>query len=109
MGRLTLPIAADESNVVRCNDCEDYDLCLRCLLRNKHGHHPGHTFQLGTDRNFCLKNLIMSRCLPGRQFKHAAICDGCEKVRSPQFVYLTQAFNLTDWKYSALLAPATSA
>ncbi|KAJ5162409.1 hypothetical protein N7492_007801 [Penicillium capsulatum] len=71
--------AADESNVVRCNDCEDYDLCLRCLLRNKHGHHPGHTFQLGTDRNFCLKNLIMSRCLPGRQFKHAAICDGCDK------------------------------
>ncbi|GLI77099.1 hypothetical protein PoHVEF18_005382 [Penicillium ochrochloron] len=69
----------DESNLVRCNDCEDYDLCLRCLLRNKHGHHPAHTFSLGSDRNFCLKNLIMSRCLPGRQFKHAAICDGCEK------------------------------
>jgi next-to-BRCA1 protein 1 len=65
--------------LVRCNDCEDYDLCLRCLLRNKHGHHPAHTFSLGSDRNFCLKNLIMSRCLPGRQFKHAAICDGCEK------------------------------
>ncbi|KAJ5780918.1 Zinc finger ZZ-type [Penicillium paradoxum] len=70
---------ADESNLVRCNDCEDYDLCLRCLLRNKHGHHPGHTFQLGSDRNFCLKNLITSRCLPGRQFRHAAICDGCDK------------------------------
>ncbi|KAJ5119606.1 Zinc finger ZZ-type [Penicillium atrosanguineum] len=69
---------ADESNLVRCNDCEDYDLCLRCLLRNKHGHHPAHTFSLGSDRNFCLKNLIMSRCLPGRQFKHAAICDGCD-------------------------------
>ena len=35
---------ADGSYLVRCNDCEDYDLCLRCLLRNKHGHHPGHTF-----------------------------------------------------------------
>ncbi|KAJ5594511.1 Zinc finger ZZ-type [Penicillium hispanicum] len=70
---------ADETNLVRCNDCEDYDLCLRCLLRNKHGHHPAHTFHLGSDRNFCLKNLIMSRCLPGRQFKHAAVCDGCEK------------------------------
>ncbi|KAJ6111640.1 hypothetical protein N7523_007701 [Penicillium sp. IBT 18751x] len=69
---------ADESNLVRCNDCEDYDLCLRCLLRNKHGHHPAHTFSLGSDRNFCLKNLIVSRCLPGRQFKHAAICDGCD-------------------------------
>ncbi|KAJ5210335.1 Zinc finger ZZ-type [Penicillium cf. griseofulvum] len=70
---------ADESNLVRCNDCEDYDLCLRCLLRNKHGHHPGHTFHLGSDRNFCLKNLITSRCLPGRQFRHAAVCDGCDK------------------------------
>ncbi|KAJ5124679.1 Zinc finger ZZ-type [Penicillium bovifimosum] len=70
---------ADESNLVRCNDCEDYDLCLRCLLRNKHGHHPAHTFQLGSDRNFCLKNLITSRCLPGRQFRHAAVCDGCDK------------------------------
>ncbi|KAJ5566316.1 Zinc finger ZZ-type [Penicillium sp. DV-2018c] len=69
----------DESNLVRCNECEDYDLCLRCLLRNKHGHHPGHTFQLGSDRNFCLKNLITSRCLPGRQFRHAAVCDGCDK------------------------------
>ncbi|OQE37428.1 hypothetical protein PENCOP_c010G04081 [Penicillium coprophilum] len=70
---------ADESNLVRCNDCEDFDLCLRCLLRNKHGHHPGHTFHLGSDRNFCLKNLITSRCLPGRQFRHAAVCDGCDK------------------------------
>ncbi|KAJ5639812.1 uncharacterized protein N7484_007674 [Penicillium longicatenatum] len=69
----------DESNLVRCNECEDYDLCLRCLLRNKHGHHPAHSFSLGSDRNFCLKNLILSRCLPGRQFQHAAICDGCEK------------------------------
>ncbi|KAJ5613500.1 Zinc finger ZZ-type [Penicillium herquei] len=70
---------ADDSNLVRCNECEDYDLCLRCLLRNKHGHHPAHTFALGSDRNYCLKNLILSRCLPGRLFKHAAICDGCEK------------------------------
>ncbi|KAJ5801369.1 uncharacterized protein N7518_003437 [Penicillium psychrosexuale] len=69
----------DEINLVRCNDCEDYDLCLRCLLRNKHGHHPGHTFHLGSDRNFCLKNLITSRCLPGRQFRHSAVCDGCDK------------------------------
>jgi next-to-BRCA1 protein 1 len=70
---------SDESNLVRCNTCEDYDLCLRCLLRNQHGHHPAHSFSLGSDRNFCLKNLILSRCLPGRQYKHAAICDGCEK------------------------------
>ncbi|KAJ6009737.1 hypothetical protein N7499_004864 [Penicillium canescens] len=70
---------ADGSYLVRCNDCEDYDLCLRCLLRDKHGHHPGHTFHLGSDRNFSLKDLITSRCLPGRQFRHAAVCDGCDR------------------------------
>ncbi|KAJ5767962.1 Zinc finger ZZ-type [Penicillium manginii] len=69
----------DDINLVRCMDCEDYDLCLRCLLGNKHGHHPAHTFAPGIDRNYTLKNMIIARCLPGRQFKHAAICDGCDK------------------------------
>ncbi|KAJ5624671.1 Zinc finger ZZ-type [Penicillium lagena] len=69
----------DGRSMVRCAQCEDYDLCLRCLLRNKHGHHPAHAFKLGSDRDFCLKNLITSRCAPGRLFKHAAVCDGCEK------------------------------
>ncbi|KAJ5114630.1 Zinc finger ZZ-type [Penicillium alfredii] len=89
---------ADESNLVRCDVCEDYDLCLRCLLRNKHGHHPAHTFQLGTDRNFCLKNLIMSRCLPGRQFKHAAVCDGCDKrIMGTRH----KCLSCPDWDYCA--------
>ena len=77
---LTCLIDVEESNLVRCNDCEDYDLCLRCLLRNKHGHHPAHNFSMGSGRNICLQNLILARCLPGRQFKHAALCDGCDKV-----------------------------
>lgn len=95
---------------MRCNDCEDYDLCLRCLLRNKHGHHPAHTFSLGSDRNFCLKNLIMSRCLPGRQFQHAAICDGCEKVNyssTNPYICLLAEHMLTTSSVSS--APATSA
>ncbi|KAJ5469487.1 hypothetical protein N7539_009105 [Penicillium diatomitis] len=86
----------DESNLVRCNECEDYDLCLRCLLHNKHGHHPAHTFSLGTDRNFCLKNLILSRCLPGRQFKHAALCDGCDK---PIMGTRHKCLSCPDWDY----------
>ena len=108
--RLTLLTGTDENSLVRCNDCEDYDLCLRCLLTNKHGHHPAHTFHLGSDRNFCLKNLIMSRCLPGRQFKHAAICDGCEKVRNHMFICfeIIGSLQLTD-NSSRSLASATSA
>ncbi|KAL1966005.1 hypothetical protein VTN77DRAFT_4945 [Rasamsonia byssochlamydoides] len=69
----------DETKMVTCTDCEDYDLCLTCLLKDAHGHHPAHTFSLIHDREFCLKNLVLSRCRPGRHQHHAAICDGCDK------------------------------
>jgi next-to-BRCA1 protein 1 len=69
----------DETKMVSCADCEDYDLCMTCLLKDAHGHHPGHTFTLIHDRNFCLKSLVLSRCSPGRHHQHAAICDGCNK------------------------------
>ncbi|KAI9928037.1 hypothetical protein MW887_002889 [Aspergillus wentii] len=68
----------DETKIVTCGDCEDYDLCITCLLKDQHGHHPGHTFSLLCDRKFCLKGLVMARCSPGRRHQHAAICDGCE-------------------------------
>ncbi|PLB51717.1 ZZ type zinc finger domain protein [Aspergillus steynii IBT 23096] len=69
----------DETKMVTCADCEDYDLCITCLLKDTHGHHPAHTFSLLHDRQFCLKNMVLSRCKPGRHHQHAAICDGCEK------------------------------
>lgn len=72
----------DEAKMVTCTDCEDYDLCLTCLLKDGHGHHPAHSFSLIQDRTFCLKSLVLSRCRPGRHHHHAAICDGCDKVRS---------------------------
>ncbi|BDD63270.1 hypothetical protein MAP00_008184 [Monascus purpureus] len=65
--------------MVTCTDCENYHLCLACLLKDKHGHHPAHTFTLVHDRQFCLKSLVLSRCQPGRHHQHAAICDGCDK------------------------------
>jgi next-to-BRCA1 protein 1 len=70
----------DETKMVTCTDCEDYDLCMTCLLKDAHGHHPAHRFSLLQDRDFCLKSLVQSRCSPGRHHQHAAICDGCEKV-----------------------------
>ncbi|RAH58222.1 ZZ type zinc finger domain protein [Aspergillus piperis CBS 112811] len=69
----------DETKMVSCADCDDYDICITCLLRDTHGHHPAHTFKLLHDRQFCLKSLVQSRCKPGRHHHHAAICDGCEK------------------------------
>ncbi|OXV06327.1 hypothetical protein Egran_05905 [Elaphomyces granulatus] len=69
----------DEIKMVTCSDCEDYDLCLTCLLKDAHGHHPGHAFSLIHDGKLYLKHLVLSRCRPGRHHQHAAICDGCDK------------------------------
>ncbi|KAL4805280.1 hypothetical protein BDV18DRAFT_152661 [Aspergillus unguis] len=71
-------LECDEEKMVSCADCEDYDLCTTCVLEHKHGHHPAHTFVLLGDKNVSMKNLVLSRCKPGRGYHHAAICDGCE-------------------------------
>ncbi|KAL3458524.1 hypothetical protein BJX64DRAFT_266626 [Aspergillus heterothallicus] len=68
----------DEGKMVSCADCEDFDLCITCVLGHKHGHHPAHTFVLLGEHDSGLKNLVLSRCKPGRGYHHAAICDGCE-------------------------------
>ncbi|KAL6235118.1 hypothetical protein BDW75DRAFT_230622 [Aspergillus navahoensis] len=68
----------DEDKMVSCADCDDFDLCITCILGHKHGHHPSHTFVLLGDHDNSLKNLVLSRCKPGRGYHHAAICDGCE-------------------------------
>lgn len=68
--------------MVSCADCEDFDLCVTCILRYKHGHNPSHTFVILGDHHAAVKPLILSRCKPGRGYPHAAICDGCESVRS---------------------------
>ncbi|KAE8144431.1 hypothetical protein BDV25DRAFT_166850 [Aspergillus avenaceus] len=89
----------DETKMVTCDKCKDYDLCLTCLLKDTHGHHPGHEFSLLHDRPFCLKNLVQARCKPGRRYQHAAICDGCDKgivgVRH-------KCLNCPDWDYCSV-------
>lgn len=78
-----------ESTMVHCDDCEDYDLCVGCLLKNVHGHDPAHAFSVIKDHQLGPRSLALSRCRPGRHYHHAAICDGCEKVStattSPQY------------------------
>ncbi|KAL1865276.1 hypothetical protein Plec18167_009471 [Paecilomyces lecythidis] len=69
----------DEAKMVSCEHCEDYDLCLTCLLKDSHGHNPAHEFSLIRNQQFCLKSLVVARCRPGRQHAHAAVCDGCDK------------------------------
>jgi next to BRCA1 gene 1 protein len=68
-----------EREFVTCADCEDYDLCLPCHLAEKHGHHPGHTFQPATTET-SLNAIGEILCKAGRNVRHNAICDGCDKV-----------------------------
>ncbi|KAL4783930.1 hypothetical protein BJX76DRAFT_348176 [Aspergillus varians] len=97
----------DEDTMVSCADCEDFDLCLTCVLGHKHGHHPSHTFVLLGDHDTGLKNLVLSRCKPGRGYHHAAICDGCEShITGVRHKCLT----CPDWDYCSechLLASRT--
>lgn len=71
--------AFSESTMVHCDNCDDYDLCIGCLLKNGHGHNPAHAFSIISETQLGLKNLVVSRCRPGRHYHHAAICDGCDE------------------------------
>ncbi|KAF4555850.1 Ig-like domain-containing protein [Elsinoe fawcettii] len=68
----------DEHMFVTCRDCEDYDVCIKCHTRNKHGHHPGHTFTPATNSRKLTPHQ-QSLAAPGRNTRHAALCDGCDK------------------------------
>ncbi|THZ00102.1 hypothetical protein D6C95_04395 [Aureobasidium pullulans] len=72
---VTLP----DRDFVTCIQCDDYDLCLNCHTLNAHGHHPGHHFKPAVDGADL--SLAQEALLPaGRNFRHTAICDGCDKM-----------------------------
>ncbi|KAJ8114902.1 hypothetical protein OPT61_g3318 [Boeremia exigua] len=84
-----------EKEFVTCTGCEDYDLCLDCHTVNKHGHHPGHAF-VGATSDTSLSALGNALCNPGRNARHNAVCDGCDK-----FIYGVRhkCLNCPDWDY----------
>lgn len=71
-----------ENEFVSCTTCADYDLCLECHVQNKHGHHPGHAFEPATE-DTPISALAKILCNAGRNVRHNAVCDGCEKVCHP--------------------------
>ena len=77
--RLTIVKVLPEKLLVTCIDCEDYDLCISCLVESKHGHHPAHSFG-AISESAMMSYQAAALCAPGRRQRHCAICDGCEKV-----------------------------
>ncbi|KAF2091908.1 hypothetical protein K490DRAFT_23033, partial [Saccharata proteae CBS 121410] len=65
-----------ETEFVTCKHCDDYDLCIPCVLGAKHGHHPGHAFEPVSSKTE-LGPLTGPLIQPGRNVRHHAICDGC--------------------------------
>ena len=74
-----MTVVFDESNFVTCTECEDFDLCIPCHIGMKHGHHPSHAFMPASEETTL--NALASKLLaPGRNVRHQAICDACDKV-----------------------------
>lgn len=68
-----------DDHFVTCKTCDDYDLCIKCCMDNKHGHHPGHEFTPAVfDKTLSQKEQEL--LAPGRQVRHMALCDGCDKT-----------------------------
>ncbi|KAL8720513.1 MAG: hypothetical protein Q9225_002635 [Loekoesia sp. 1 TL-2023] len=70
-------------------------ICNSCVEGLKHGHHPGHTF-VPTCPSTKLDTVASMLCAPGRNVRHYAICDGCDKD-----IYGTRhkCLNCPDWDF----------
>ena len=86
---------------------------MDCLVVNKHGHHPGHSFKPATSQTV-VSPLAEFMCSAGRNLRHAAICDGCDKVRTAKLMACApthtlqgiygvrhKCLNCPDWDYCA--------
>lgn len=71
-------VVLPEREFVTCTVCEDFDLCIACHTNNKHGHHPAHSFKPASD-DTVLPLASESTLASGRNVRHNAICDGCDK------------------------------
>lgn len=86
-----------DKEFLHCTSCEDFDLCKSCFKSDKHGHHPKHGFTPAVEGT-PLTSDISKRLSPGRNQRHHAICDGCEKFI---FGIRHKCLDCPDWDYCA--------
>ncbi|KAK3707850.1 hypothetical protein LTR37_011852 [Vermiconidia calcicola] len=88
-------VVLPEREFVTCTSCEDFDLCVKCHMSNRHGHHPAHAFKPATEETV-LPLTAETMLAPGRNVRHNAICDGCDKKI---YGVRHKCLNCPDWDY----------
>jgi len=88
-------VVLPEHEFVTCTVCEDFDLCTKCHTANKHGHHPAHGFK-PTNEQTELTLAAKTMLAPGRNVRHNAICDGCDKKI---YGVRHKCLNCPDWDF----------
>lgn len=86
-----------DKEFLHCTTCEDFDLCKTCFVNDKHGHHPKHGFVPAVEGTV-FPMAICKRLSPGRNQRHHAICDGCDKFI---FGVRHKCLDCPDWDYCA--------
>ncbi|RVX74958.1 hypothetical protein B0A52_01235 [Exophiala mesophila] len=93
-------------DLVNCEDCADFDLCLICFTNGDHGHDPSHTFNEAV--KYSLDSGVRALCAPGRGVRHEAVCDGCDKaiigvrhkcLTCPDFDFCNDCIGDASWKH----------
>lgn len=86
-----------DKEFLHCLSCDDFDLCKACFTNDQHGHHPQHGFAPAVEGTPMPSN-ILRRLAPGRDQRHHAICDGCDKFI---FGIRHKCLDCPDWDYCA--------
>ncbi|KAK5674619.1 hypothetical protein LTS10_012620 [Elasticomyces elasticus] len=88
-------VVLPEREFITCSDCDDFDLCIACHIANRHGHHPAHDFKPATEETV-LPSAADAMLSAGRNVRHNAICDGCDKAI---YGVRHKCLNCPDWDY----------